>query len=194
MFGAPRPTDPGERTVKASAPGHLPFEQQVTLGEAARETLRIELAADPNAPPPPSEEKAPADSTTGGSTEKKGSGLTTAGWIGIGVGGALLIGGGVLGGMALGEKNGLECSETSGGNFSCPSNQQDRLDTANTYATTSTILFAAGGAIAATGIVLLLVGGKSSGESAKGLLKTELGSVEVEPTFGFTSVGVSGRF
>lgn len=193
MFGAPRPTDPGERTVKATAPGYLPFEHEMTLGEAARETLRIELAADPNAPPPATDEPAPTAATSTPPEEKKGSGLKTAGWIGVGVGGALLIGGGVLGGMALGEKGALECTETSDG-FDCPSSQQDRLDSANTYATTSTILFAAGGAIAATGIVLLFVGRSGSGENAKAPLEAKLGSVEVAPTFGFTSVGLSGRF
>ena len=69
VFGVPAPIDPGAHRIEASAPGKLPFAQQVTIGtEADRQTVTIPplgdaptVLADPQRPMP-SPRPAPASS------------------------------------------------------------------------------------------------------------------------------------
>jgi hypothetical protein len=177
MLGAPRPTDPGQHTVVVSAPGFARVERLVELAEAARETLRIELAPLEDAGATPA---GPAGEQGG---ERRGSAVRTWGWVGVGTGAALLAGGGVFGAMALGAKGDLDCP---GG--ACAPDQEDELDAANTYATTSTVLFSIGGALAATGVVLVILGREPRAP------EVALGGARLTPLLGPTSVGLGGRF
>ena len=82
--------------------------------------------------------------------EPKPSKLRIAGYALLGVGGAALVGGGVLGGLALGRANALEGQHT----------YEERDETASsgrTMALTADIMFGVGGAIAAAGLVMVLV-------------------------------------
>jgi hypothetical protein len=83
------------------------------------------------------------------------------GWTAIGVGGASLILGAVMGGLAMG-KHGELSDNCPGG--ACASDQQDTLDSFRTFGLVSTIGFIAGGVLAAGGVVILLVA--PSGDSA----------------------------
>jgi Tetratricopeptide repeat len=76
------------------------------------------------------------------------------GWVSTGVGAAVLAGGAVLGGMALGQDGSLDkaCPDTT-----CSPNRSGEVDALNGMGLGADIMFAVGGAIAATGIVLLIV-------------------------------------
>lgn len=180
LVGAPRPTDPGEHTIVVTAPGYRRIEQAVELSEGAKESVQLTLVIDPNAPKEPTKtppaEAAPT-ATSSGSTQR------TWGWITVGVGGALLAGGGVTGMMAIGAKNELSCAN----NLCSSQDDIDKLSEANTLALTSTILFGVGGAAVATGVILLLTGSDEAPQA-------QVGSATVSPTLGLGSVGLNGTF
>jgi hypothetical protein len=161
LIGAPRPTDPGEREVVVSAPGYLTVKQTVTLAEGGSEMVELTLAPDPNA----SSASDAGTSSAAGGTSAPSNGMSTQrilGYTGVGLGGALLIGGGITGIMAVSKKSSLEDS--------CPDPKNcsdgDTLDSANTLATVSTIFSIAGGVIGAGGLVLILTDDTPSSERA----------------------------
>ena len=78
----------------------------------------------------------------------------TVGWIGIGIGGAVLAGGAIAGGLALSTASDLEGECTDG---VCPADSQSDVDKMNSLGTTSTIMLSVGAAVAATGLVFLLL-------------------------------------
>ena len=78
----------------------------------------------------------------------------TVGWIGIGIGGAVLAGGAIAGGLALSTASDLEGECTDG---VCPADRQSDVDKMNSLGTTSTIMLSVGAAVAATGLVFLLL-------------------------------------
>ncbi len=85
--------------------------------------------------------------------EEDGIGLDTWGWIALGVGGGVLIGGAITGGMAL-STNGQIMDDYPDGNV--PPEGQDDVDKRDTLATVSTVMIISGAAIAATGAGLLI--------------------------------------
>ena len=76
----------------------------------------------------------------------------------LGAGGAGILTGAVTGGLAMSTRSSTEgCEGTV-----CPPSARDNVDTYNRYRTISTIGFIAGGALAATGAVLILTAPSSS--------------------------------
>ncbi len=183
LLGAPRPTDPGSHEVVARATGYVPASTSVELSDGASETITLTLEVDPNAVQQSTTAMSPTARTdpaadSGGSTE------STVGWVGVGVGGALLAGGGITGLLALGKKSALEDSCPSG---ACPRSEQETLDSANSLATLSTVLFGAGGAIGIAGLVLLLTD-DAPDEHAEAPEPT------TQAFFGPGTVGIQGSF
>ncbi len=160
-LGVKRPVNPGKHEVKASAKGYLAASKsfEIAAGESQNLKLVLEKAPDAAVVDPK-----PGDSS-GGST------LRTIGFVAIGVGGAGLIAGGVTGGLAMGKHGELEDNCLNG---SCPEAQQDTLDSYHTLGTVSAIGFIAGGVIAATGVVLVLVAPSDPQEPASAKLAPEL--------------------
>ncbi len=170
LLGTAVPVDPGEYAILVKAPGHIPFREKVTVAaDGASETVSVPpLRPDPAAEPsqakeaksaagddevrPPSREPA-----SGGAPE--GKGLRTAAVI-SGSAGIVAWGvGSVFGLMAI-DKNNQAFSEERGncGPELCPPGPGvDLIEDAYDRATISTIAFAAGGALVASGIVLYLV-------------------------------------
>lgn len=97
----------------------------------------------------------------------------------MGVGAAGLILGGVMGGLAIGKHDDLDTACPAG---QCPADQQDNLDSYRTLGTVSTIGFIAGGVLAATGLVLVLVA-PSGGSQEQATLK--IGPTGVSAAFTF---------
>jgi hypothetical protein len=95
---------------------------------------------------------------------KKGSPLRLVGFIAAGVGGAALIGGVVTGVMAKSKDKKATDACT---NKVCPTSAEADFDSAKSLATVTNVLFIGGGVLAAAGVGLIIVGGKSSGESPK---------------------------
>jgi tetratricopeptide (TPR) repeat protein len=108
-----------------------------------------EPEVEPEPEPEPEPEKKPEPKPEP-EPEKKPSKLRIAGYALLGTGGAVLIGGGVLGGLALGRANALEGQHTF----------EERDDTATRgrgMALGADIMFGVGGALAAAGLVMVLV-------------------------------------
>ncbi|MBN2802620.1 MAG: hypothetical protein JXR91_05975 [Deltaproteobacteria bacterium] len=85
----------------------------------------------------------------------KSSPLAVAGWVTLGTGAAVLIGGTVTGIMALSSNSDLVDSCKDG----CP-DRADDVDSRDNKAKASTIMFGVGGGLVAVGIVLLIINSK----------------------------------
>lgn len=110
----------------------------------------LDLEADPEPEPEaePGPETKPEPEPT--PAKPKPSKLRIAGYALLGAGGGVLIGGGVLGGLALGRANALEGQHT----------YEERDQTASSgraMALTADIMFGVGGAMAAAGLVMVIV-------------------------------------
>ncbi|MFT3773557.1 MAG: carboxypeptidase-like regulatory domain-containing protein [Minicystis sp.] len=163
--------DPGDHNVGASADGFKAQEKPVKLAEGAHES--VEIALESNAPV----------------VKEEAHGLRLPGIIVTSVGGAALVVGGVFGGLAF--------SATSDAKKGCVNNlcpntqaQRDRISKAKLFGNVSTGMLIAGGAVAATGVVLTILapgGGSSKKDDAPK-------SARVIPWVGADQVGVAGTF
>lgn len=153
-IGAARPVDAGVHRIEATAGGHAPFVASVTTRDGAASELVIRLVAAPaSAPvdPPPSTTASPVAGDAGASP------LRPLGVVLGGVGAAGLVLGAVTGALAL-DRKGAGDEGCDARDF-CPPAAIEARDEGFTMATISTIGFAAGGALLATGVVLFVVGG-----------------------------------
>jgi hypothetical protein len=163
-YGVAIPTDPGEHTIQASAPGMLPFETKITIGATNdAQTVTIPpLEEDPNAgaviPGPDGGGEGAATDSDPGAT------MRTAGFIVGGVG---------IAGIGLGAVMGLVASSTASGAEEdptlCPGKQctpagREEIDSAETTALVSTIGFGVGAAALAAGVVLIVLSGSQDAE------------------------------
>lgn len=116
-----------------------------------------------------------AEAPAGQSSTRK-----TLGWIGIGVGAAGLVVGGVTAGLASGKKSTIDSDPNCQSNHCAPS-ESGLVNSYNQLRTVSSIGFIAGGVLAVTGVTLLLTAPHPT-QAGAGLW------------FGVGSVGVAGRF
>lgn len=143
VFDIPIPVDPGEYTIVAAAPDHKTWRRIVTLGEGAKETLRIPRLSK-------------ALSVDDARSERPGRAQRDVA-LGLEIGGgAFLAAGLVFGGMAIAKWSSV--TDTCPG-ARCPTDAltaslSGDVSTARTFATLGTIGVAAGAAALATGIVL----------------------------------------
>jgi len=152
----------------------------IALGTAAEGPARppgdgdVEVGEDD----PPPKDPPPADGP---------SGLRTGGWVMVGVGGAMLIAGAVTGAMSLNLDEDLydHCPDSH-----CADDREADIDKLGTLSAVTDVMLFAGGAIAATGAVLLIVDAAKNRESASD------GPVAVAPAFGpgFGGATIRGRF
>ncbi len=112
--------------------------------------------------------------------------LWKAGWAVTAVGGAVLIGGGIVGGAMLSSDSDLvkKCDDGF-----CDPKERDALDKRDNLALTADILYVVGGVAVVAGVVLIIVGAKN-GE------KEEKGDVAFTPSAGpgFVGAALKGRF
>ncbi|HRI72534.1 MAG TPA: hypothetical protein PK156_50205 [Polyangium sp.] len=141
------PLDPGEHVFVVKVPGHADAEQRVTL--AVKDKKVVEFAAG-------------AAIETGsqpiGEEKRKTNVRRTVGFVLLGTGTAGLIFGGVMGGLALGQKNVVQehCAD-----LDCDPTGLDAVNQGRSFGNMSTIGLAAGGVIAASGLVLVLTAPKA---------------------------------
>lgn len=189
LIGVERPTDPGSHDVVASAPGYITQRTTVALAEAGRETVTLRLTLDPNAPkeaPPVAPVVAPPPAAPPPAPPPQSSqGTRTFAYVLIGTGVAGVAAGSITGAMALSKKSDLDCPQNQ-----CTGPEKDKLHSARTMATISTIGFAVGIPAAAVGTVLLITSGSSS-KSAKAKPARHFAA---SPYLGPTSAGVTGTF
>jgi hypothetical protein len=186
-LGVRRAADPGAHVISASAPGALPAEAKITLPEGKVENVELTLKLDPRAAPSPTPlappmvapVEPPPPAPAGMSTQK------LLGFVSIGAGAASLAVGAITGGLALSKRSALleQCPDGQ-----CFASQEAALksdvDAYHALGAASTGTFIAGGALAATGVVLLLTAPRSKATREASLRPL------LSPGF----VGVSGRF
>jgi tetratricopeptide (TPR) repeat protein len=140
--GTAFPIDPGPHKIEATAPGYSVWSTTITVGPRndlkTIEIPQLILSETPGPGGGPSPALRPAGFAIGG------------------LGAAGLILGGVFGGLAMSAASKLK-SDCKGNVCTTPSDQS-ALSSANTKALVSTVGLAAGGALLATGVVLVIVG------------------------------------
>lgn len=143
--------------------------------------IRLEKKAPKAAPVPVADTAAPEPQPSGPSRWPV--------WVAYGVGGAGLVTGSVLGGLAIGKKKDLDavCEQKN----ACPEEEQGNIDDLDRFALGSNIAFAVGAAGVTAGTVLLFVLDDDTGESP---VTAELGPVRTEPWVGVGSAGLRGEF
>lgn len=192
LYGAGRPSDPGELEVVAKW-GEREISRTVIVEEGDEKKITLNfnnVVAPPPAPvavPEQTEEREPETETPTRATaspqdvapKKGGAWQKTVGWIGVGVGGAGLAFGGVSGYLAMQKNDDLadNCPDRVCG----PDQQAERWHYNNLRIMSSSGLIA-GGVIAAAGVTLLVTAPQKETIAF------------VSPYVGLSAVGVKGAF
>jgi hypothetical protein len=162
----------GTHTLTATSSDGKQEKWEVVLSPGRTVEHRFEFAAASAAAPAVTPAPGPTDAvqpmpTPGPSMSeepKKGSPLRLVGFVAAGVGGAALVGGVVTGLMAKSKDKKATDACT---NNVCPTSAEGDFDSAKSLATVTNVLFIGGGVLAAAGVGLIIVGGKTSGENPK---------------------------
>ncbi len=148
----------GDFTITASADGQtLTWTPLLTPGKKASYHFDFDATDDPE--PKPAAELEPVPATP---TETKSGPLQIAGYATLGAG-VLTLGGGIIAGAMVKGKEEAATENCIG--LVCPADDEDKRDKAENLARTANILLITGGVLAAAGVTLVLVGGRSSDES-----------------------------
>ncbi|MEZ4441955.1 MAG: tetratricopeptide repeat protein [Polyangiaceae bacterium] len=173
QWGTPVPVDPGPYVIEAQAPGKQPYRVEIDVrgeGQLIEATvpplLDAPAGATPSgpgiAPPPPAPDATTSDTGVSGTTIA-GITVTAVGAVGLGVGAA-------FGLIAMSKKNRVD--ELCPDERRCTTEGIAINDQARTAGHVSTATFIAGGALAATGLVLWLAfPSETSGSGANGRLR-----------------------
>jgi len=189
-LGSPVPLDPGDHTIVVRfAAG--PVTKQVALVERPRATVTIDapqgLAVAPlESPPAPPPAPPPTSPTPAAPETSSGNGRKVLDFVVIGAGGATLVASGVFYLLARSALSPVTsacpsspCATPSGSPL--PSDYRD----AQSKQTISIVLAAAGGAVTATGLVLLATGGSGASPASSA------SSVRLAPWLGATGGGAT---
>lgn len=173
--------DPGEHRVEVMRAGAAPDTRVVVL-ERKKPTVLVDLTPKAAHGPtlPGGDGEAPSSTNVGvpgqtiGDVDKPppdapgaSNVRRTSGFVALGVGGAGLLLGGVMGGLALSQKGTVdsECKAVSVG-YDCSPAGRAAVDEIVKYGTPSTVGFIAGGVLAATGLVLILTAPKKEARTS----------------------------
>jgi hypothetical protein len=189
MIGISAPVDPGTHALRAVGKDGTSAESRVKLSSGSHETAVLHLrTAEPSPLPSP----APVAATSpapGGETTPPGSGVGVGkvlGWIGVGVGVAGLAVGTAF--VAINRTKRTDANDMCP-NGSCPQDNKPQIQSldqqADDAATGAWVGFVAGGAILATGLVLLFTSGEAKKRDA---------SSGLHPWIGAGAGGVTGEF
>jgi hypothetical protein len=183
LVGVKIPVNPGSHTIEAQK-GNKRASQTVTLAEGATaRTVIDQPTKSATAPAAPDTPREPA-----GDDDSEGlSPLALGGWIGLGVGGAALVAGSVLGGLTLAKESDLLDRGCTNG--VCPPALAGELDGYAGLRGASMGLLYGGGALTALGVAAILLDPVLSEATSK---SASAPSVRIE--LGLGSFGVSGHF
>jgi hypothetical protein len=154
------PADPGRHTVEARAPGHVPFQAEVSLASGRTSEVRI-----PPLEKDRSSSVAASDAIEGGPDRATSRPRRAWGYVTAGVGLAAIAAGSVAGILAIGSKATARdhCSPDL---LRCNDEGVNAMARARDQALVSTIGFAAGAVLLVTGGVLLLTAPRGKGVAA----------------------------
>jgi hypothetical protein len=181
LWGTAVPVDPGEYEIKAEAPEKKPWSDKVTVGEKADE-VTVEVPALEDAPKPKVEEPKPepkAEPKDKPQPVDDGSNVQgIVGWLTAGVGVAGLGVGTAMRILALSmdDESLGHCQPTDP--TLCDPDGVDLRDQARTFQTLSIVGWAAGGALVATGVVLILTAPSGPDDDAS----SAQGRIELAPS------------
>ena len=172
--------DPGKHVVTASVPGGSDRQYDATVAAGEHRTVEVAAAAAPPAavpavpPPAPAAPEAPA--TTHGP-------LWPVGLAAIGVGGASLVVGIATGAAAAAKRSSTAklCPTPT----TCPASVEGDINTYYALGNASTATLVIGGALAATGVVLVVMSRRGDKPAA---------SAWVAPVVGLGALGARGAF
>jgi hypothetical protein len=173
MFGKPIPIDGGEHVVEAWAPGKKTWRTTLTIAASidARTVIVPQLENEPRKVAAPiaraaaTQRRAPAprrdapEPKPRASTPWLGIVAVSTGLVGLGVGGYF-----TLRALSKNQDSNAGCE----GDVCTPEGRRDRID-ARHAGNAATIAFAAGGALAVTGFILVIAGGPSESDSRRSL-------------------------
>jgi hypothetical protein len=155
LFGVGIPVDPGETTVHAEAPDHLPFEQTVTIPPQAGRSEVVVTSLPPLSSSSP--QGGPAGPGPHDDRDDAG-GLGTLGIAGIVIGGVGLAGLGASAIVMLSAKSSYDDAVAACPDATCPSEAlRGDVDDARGTGDVGTAVFLGGAALTAVGATLLVV-------------------------------------
>jgi hypothetical protein len=166
----------GSHTLTASAQGKsLRWEVTLAPGRTDEHTFQFNAAAPAAAPAPAASTGAPAAAPAPNEPARDAGGDTTGGTLravgyvvtGVGV---LALGGGLLmGNSAKNQESDVrdQCADLPVGGVACPASTRTDFDDAQSKARTANVLMIAGGVVAASGVVMIIVGGPKPVSSAR---------------------------
>ncbi len=175
LIGLPARANPGHHVIIANAKT-TEGREEIDLREGERKEVTIELVSRGV------DHETIVKETPVGTETTHGGGARTVGFVVLGVGGASLVVGGITGALTLSAQSDLA---TKCPNHICGPESHDALASANTLGLVSTITFIAGGVLAATGIVMVIVGKPTA---------TKEEHARVVPWIGPGSAGLAGTF
>lgn len=181
LLGVKRPTDPGRHRIEARR-GSESVTREVVLDPGASVTVNLRLASGgtaviPPAPPASLPAPPPADSRSSGSA------MRGVGFAFIGLGGAGIVTGAILGGLAISARGNLDESGCKEG--MCPRAVEDDVSRYNTLRLASGGALIAGLVVAAGGVTLAVLAPSGPKPAPQ---------ARWEPWVGPGTVGVRGVF
>jgi hypothetical protein len=191
LLGVPFQLNPGKHTVTVKTrTGQVQKAVSVVERESARVSLDLtELKKQAEAAPP---EAAPAEGrpantgaasiSTDAAPPSSGSGRRVVGFVSLGIGGAGLVAGAVLGAKAIEQHSTYEQKCPDG---MCTKEYQGYYDTLQKNQTYALVAGGIGVVGVGVGLVLLLTGGSSSASTSQ---------AHVRPLIGLNTLGAEGRF
>jgi hypothetical protein len=190
LLGEERPVNPGRHVVLARRQAQA-ARAEVDVAEAEHKTLVLELEAQagvtPLAKSAPSTKPSRAEPLNA-EPDRNDSVRRTWAYVALGTGAAGLLVGGVSGGLAIGKKSSLDANDACSHDV-CTREAEDDVHALRTFRTLSSVGFAVGGVLAATGAVLWLTSSPSRETPRAQHVRTQL-ALGVGPGF----VRVMGGF
>jgi hypothetical protein len=179
QWGTPIPIDPGAHVIEATAPQKAKWTKNIeTNAPGQTTTVTVPGLLDS------AQERTPDPS--GGSDKPKGDGggtLRVVGFIGMGVGAALLGTGGFFALSSQSKQDDIEAAASSGEPWS--PERQSTFDDGDSQATLANVFFISGGVVLAAGAVLTVLGYSQKNDTGKAPMKSG-------PAFAGASIGPKG--
>jgi hypothetical protein len=188
-WGVPVPVDKGKHAVVVTATGKQRWEKTLDIQDGAPQVVTLEVPADGVTEPRKDSSPGLVQNANAAPEPRNGSSLDSVrkpiGFAALGVGAAGLAVGGIMAGLA-GSKHSalLKTCPTGHCAPSLQSKLQPDVDSYHTLGNVSTASFIAGGAVAATGLILVLTAPAAKPPS----------SATVSPIFGLGYAGMEGTF